>query len=97
MPKLLHIRRTPQERREFVAVFLLNNGRSRKIRFGTKSNYVTNKKKTARDRAAYIARHKVNEDHNNPLTAGALSRWILWGSSRNLQKNTAAFRRRFGV
>ena len=49
----------------------------------------------ARDRAAYIARHRVNENHDDPLTPGALSRWLLWGESRSLARNTAAFRRRF--
>ena len=78
-----------------AAVFLLPNGRQRTVRFGTASNYVSNPRKTARDRAAYIARHRVNENHNDPLTPGALSRWLLWGESRSLARNTAAFRRRF--
>ena len=49
-------------------------------------NYVSvsNPRKTGRDRAAYIARHRVNENHNDPLTPGALSRWLLWGESRSL-------------
>ena len=69
--------------------------RQRTVRFGTESNYVSNPRKTARDRAAYIARHRVNENHGDPLTPGALSRWLLWGESRSLARNTAAFRRRF--
>ena len=76
-------------------MFLLPNGRQRTVRFGTGSNYVSNPRKTARARAAYIARHRVNENHNDPLTPGALSRWLLWGESRSLARNTAAFRRRF--
>ena len=63
--------------------------------FGTASNYVSNPRKTTRDRDAYIARHRVNENHGDPLTPGALSRWLLWGESRSLARNTAAFRRRF--
>ena len=51
--------------------------------------------RAARDRTAYIARHRVNENHGDPLTPGALSRWLLWGESRSLARNTAAFRRRF--
>ena len=62
---------------------------------GTASNYVSNPRKTARDRTAYIARHRMNENHGDPLTPGALSRWLLWGESRSLARNTAAFRRRF--
>ena len=26
----------------------------------------------------YLARHKAREDWNDPKSAGALSRWILW-------------------
>ena len=45
--------------------------------------------------AAYIARHRVNMNHNDPPTPDALPRWLLWGESRSLARNTAAFRRRF--
>ena len=105
--KLLRVVPTPQLSKKYAAVFVLPNGRQRTVRFGTSSNYVSNPRKTARDRAAYIARHRVNENHGDPLTPGALSRWLLWGErrslsrwllwgeSRSLARNTAAFRRRF--
>ena len=93
--KLLRVVPTPGLSKKYAAVFLLPNGRQRTVRFGTASNYVSNPRKTARDRAAYIARHRVNENHGDPLTPGALSRWLLWGESRSLARNTAAFRRRF--
>ena len=93
--KLLRVVPTPGVSKKYVAGVVLPNGRQRTVRFGTGSNYVSNPRKTARDRAAYIARHRVNENHNDPLTPGALSRWLLWGESRSLARNTAAFRRRF--
>ena len=31
-----------------------------------------------RRKKLYLARHRKNEDWNDPKTAGALSRWILW-------------------
>ena len=93
--KLLRVVPTPGLSKKYAAVFLLPNGRQRTVRFGTASNYVSNPRKTVRDRAAYIARHRVNENHDDPLTPGALSRWLLWGESRSLARNTAAFRRRF--
>ena len=95
--KLLRVVPTPTLSKKYAAVFVLPNGRQRTVRFGTASNftYVSNPRKTARDRAAYIARHRVNENHGDPLTPGALSRWLLWGESRSLARNTAAFRRRF--
>ena len=94
--KLLRVVPTPTLSKKYAAVFLLPNGRQRTVRFGTSGNYVSNPRKTARDRAAYIARRRVNEHHGDPLTPpGALSRWLLWGESRSLARNTAAFRRRF--
>ena len=86
--KLLRVVPTPGLSKKHAAVFVLPNGRQRTVRFGTASNYVSNPRKTARDRAAYIARHHVNENHNDPLTPGALSRWLLWGESRSLARNT---------
>ena len=31
---------------------------------------------------AYIARHRVNENWNDPYSAGTLSRYILWNKKR---------------
>ena len=61
--KLLRVVPTPGLSKKYAAVFVLPNGRQRTVRFGTASNYVSNPRKTARDRAAYIARHRVNENH----------------------------------
>ena len=48
-------------------------------------------------REAYIARHRVNEDWTDPTSAGTLSRYLLWGESRKLSENLAAYRKRFSV
>lgn len=45
---------------------------------------------------AYIARHKVNEDFEDPLTAGALSRWILWNKS-TLEASIQDYKKRFNL
>ena len=45
-------------------------------------------------RAAYIRRH-AHEDQRDPRSAAALSRYILWGDSRNMQTNISAYKRRF--
>ena len=92
--KLIKIQRTPNEPKEFKAVFDVN-GRTKTTRFGTSSNFVLNPNKTIRDRTNYIKRHQVNEDFNDPTSAGALSRFVLWGDSRSLQKNISAFKKRF--
>jgi len=95
MPKLESITRTPSGPKAFVAKFKMDSGRSKTVRFGTSSNYALNPKKTDADRAAYLARHKVNENWSDPTTAGALSRFILWGQSRSWQANMRSYKRRF--
>ena len=60
--KLLRVVPTPGLSKKYAAVFLLPNGRQRTVRFGTASNYVSNPRKTARDRAAYIARHRPTNE-----------------------------------
>ena len=99
-PNSVLVLRTPGEAKAFKAVFALPNGRTRTIRFGTESNYVLNPQTTKQDREAYIARHaapKSRENHGDPMTAGALSRYVLWGASRSWTQNLAAFKRRFGL
>lgn len=59
------------------------------------NTYIDHKDKTKRE--AYIARHKVNEKWDNPYTAGALSRWLLWGDNTDLEKNHQAFMKRYKV
>tara|TARA_R110002126_G_scaffold99331_6_gene230517 strand:- start:393 stop:665 length:273 start_codon:yes stop_codon:yes gene_type:complete len=46
-------------------------------------------------RAAYLARHAVNEKWDDPYTAGSLSRWLLWGDSQSISTNLEAFKSRF--
>ncbi len=43
---------------------------------------------------AYIARHKVNENWNDPTSAGALARYILW-NKKTLTDSIADFKQRF--
>jgi hypothetical protein len=46
-------------------------------------------------RKRYLNRHKNNENWNNPRSAGALSRWILWGQSSSIADNLRDFKLRF--
>lgn len=69
----------------------------RRIPFGAKgySDFTQNRDPLRRER--YIARHKAREDWNNPMTAGALSRYILWGESSDIRKNVRQFKHRFNL
>lgn len=48
-------------------------------------------------RMRYIQRHKARENWNDPMTAGALSKWILWGQSTSLIENVKSFKRKFNL
>ncbi len=93
--KLLRVERTPNQSKAFRAIFKLDDDKEKRVTFGTSSNYVLNPDKTKQDRENYLKRHKVRENWSDPLTAGSLSRWILWGESRNLNKNISTFKKKF--
>tara|TARA_E500000318_G_C3376174_1_gene140433 strand:- start:43 stop:348 length:306 start_codon:yes stop_codon:yes gene_type:complete len=59
------------------------------------SDYTINKDKERRKR--YLDRHRKRENWNNPMSAGALSKWILWGDSTSKTANIRAFKRRFNL
>lgn len=67
------------------------------VHFGLKggSTYIDHKDKRKRD--AYIARHKPQEDWSDAYSAGALSRYILWGPTNSLTENIRLYKKRFSL
>ena len=64
--------------KKIMAVFTLDNGRTRTVHFGSAgaSDYTQHRDPVRKQQ--YLARHAPREDWNNPMTAGALSRWVLF-------------------
>lgn len=64
------------------------------ISFGSEgmSDFTIHKDKERKQR--YLDRHKKNENWNDPMTAGALSRWILWNKP-TLDASIKDFKKRF--
>jgi len=83
--------------KKLMAVFTKPNGRTKTVHFGARgmSDYTQHKDK---DRMKnYLARHGgMGEDWNDPMTAGALSRWILWGKP-SLRDSFNDFKKRFNM
>ncbi len=77
-----------------MAVFRTENGRTKTTHFGAAgmSDFTIHKDEERKKR--YILRHKANEDFNDPTTAGALSRWILWNLP-SLRASIADYKKRF--
>ena len=68
----------------------------RTIHFGSDvgTTYIDVGDKTKREN--YIKRHQVNEDWD-AINAGSLSRYILWGDSKNINKNLLSYLERFNI
>ena len=47
-------------------------------------------------RTNYIKRHAPNEDWTK-INPGSLSRYLLWGESRNINKNIREYKKRFNI
>jgi len=70
------------------------SSREKTVHFGANgmSDYTIHK--DAERKKRYIARHAKNENFNNPITAGALSRWILWNKP-SFRESVADYKRKF--
>lgn len=66
---------------KMTAVFFDGKKKIKTTNFGSKgmSDYTINKDKDRKER--YLARHKKNESWDKYMTAGSLSRWILWNKT----------------
>ena len=99
--KLLFIKQSTNEGKKLMAKFD-NNGRTKTIHFGARGMmdytkyYPKNPELAKQKRDAYDARHKVNEDWTDPLTAGALAKFILWNKP-TIEASKRDFKKRFNL
>ena len=91
------IKKSTRSGKKKMAVFT-NSDSSRKktTHFGAAgmSDYTKHKDKARKSR--YLARHKKRENWNNCSSAGALSRWILWGEP-TLSSSIKKFKQKFNL
>tara|TARA_R100001369_G_scaffold91527_3_gene133080 strand:+ start:230 stop:517 length:288 start_codon:yes stop_codon:yes gene_type:complete len=94
--RLIKIVKSSNKLKKYDAYFMLDNGRQKKVSFGASgySDYTINKDDDRKE--LYIRRHRSRENWNNPLTAGALSRYILW-EKKTLKAAITAFKKRFNL
>lgn len=94
--KLQSVAKSPNESKRYRATFL-RDGKEIHTDFGDPNlkNYTMTHDPDQRKR--YLMRHRAREDWNDPTSAGALSRWLLWGESTSLRENIQLFKKKFGV
>lgn len=92
--RLKAIRKSHVPEKKYDAVFE-RNGREFVQPFGQKGYSDFTKHKDVTRRQRYLTRHRgMHEDWNDPTTAGALSRWILWNKP-TFKASLADYKRRF--
>jgi hypothetical protein len=102
--KLLSIKPSERPTKKYVATFCTCEGPTKccdtnrkKVNFGAKGSSTYLDHKDEAKRKAYIARHKVNEDFDKPMTPGSLSKNLLWGPTTSLRENIALFKKKFNL
>jgi len=76
---------------------MMESGRINTTDFGNTGMDDFLQKGDKEQRKRYRERHKKDLDTNDPTRAGYLSYYLLWGQSQSLDKNLAAYKKRFGV
>lgn len=93
---LISLSPSAAKHKKLKAVFRLANGRTRTIHFGDSRYDDYTSHGTLSRKNDYIRRHEAREDFNDPMTAGALSRWILW-NKKTIKASLADYMKRFGL
>ena len=94
--KLNTIKESTKPDKKLMAIFKVED-KEKVVHFGQRGSTTYLDGATDEQRANYRARHKVNENWRDPMSPGALSRFILWGETRSLSKNIQAFKMKFGL
>ena len=93
---LISITKSDRPDKKFKALFYMGNNIYKVVHFGASghSDYTTNHNDVKK--RLYLLRHRVNENWNDPTSAGALSRWILWNKP-TLKESITDFKKRFNL
>jgi hypothetical protein len=90
----LQILKSDREGKKFKAVFTKDDGKTKTVHFGSSMHQDFTQHKNLERRRLYRQRHE-KDLKGDPMRAGYLSYYILWGDSTNLQTNIKAFKNKF--
>ena len=89
------ITKSSNKAKKYMAVFD-DYGKKKTTHFGAAGMSDFTKNKDKKRKELYIARHKKRENWDNYMTAGALSRWILWNKP-TLSASIADYKKKFSL
>ena len=91
------IKKSTAKGKKFTAIFHDDKGKKIKTtHFGAAgmSDYTIHNDDKRKER--YLDRHRKRENWNAPMTAGALSKWILW-NKKTLSGSIADYKKNFNL
>ena len=91
------IKKSTNAKKKYMAIFTDEKGKKVKTtHFGAAgmSDYTKHKDKKRKQR--YLTRHRKRENWSNYMSAGALSRYILWGET-SFRESIKKYKNRFNL
>lgn len=94
--KLLRVVKSIRPGKKLDAVFESDTGREKRVSFGQAGAPDFTLTGDEERKRLYLVRHRARENWNDPVTPGALSRWILWNKP-TIEASVRDFRSRFKI
>ena len=90
------IKKSTNPKKKYMAIFYEGDKKKKTTHFGSRgmSDFTIHKDEARKKR--YLDRHRKREDWNNYMSAGALSRWILWNLP-TFSASVADYKKRFNL
>jgi len=90
------IKKSTNPKKKYMAVFSDKGKKVKTTHFGAAgmSDYTKHKDKTRKRR--YLSRHRKRENWSDYKSAGALSRYVLWGET-SFRESVKRYKRRFNL
>ena len=92
--KKVIIKKSTNEKKKYMAVFYEDKKKKKTIHFGCAGMSDFTKHKDEARKQRYMNRHKARENWQNPMSAGSLSRYILWNKP-TLKASIMDYKKRF--
>jgi len=90
------IKKSTNPKKKYMAIFYEGDKKKKTTHFGSAgmSDFTIHKDEARKK--LYLDRHRKREDWNNYMSAGALSRWILWNLP-TFSASVADYKKRFNL
>ena len=94
--KSVEIKNSTKADKKKMAIFYEDGKKIKTVHFGASGMDDYTKTKDKEQRKRYRQRHAPDLKTKDPMKAGYLSYYILWGNSTSLDENIKDYKKRFG-